>query len=261
MAFEVNEIFSGVMHIRDAMGVCMTLLAGTKRALLVDTGYGMENVHDFVRSLTDKPLTVVLTHSHHDHAMGARWFDQVYLMNADIAAYGEFTGPKLRARVTNQAKYKGLDADESLMTAEFPAPTLLEECVIDLGGMTAQILSCPGHTPGSAVVYIPEYQLLLTGDDWNPCTWLFFEAALGAKEYRHNVQQLLKLPFTQVLCSHQLDLYPREKLERFLLGLTDDALRCAKKVVIPPYAHIDTRQVDLPEEQVFVFDYAKAGMD
>ena len=37
--------------------------------------------------------------------------------------------------------------------------------VIDLGGLTAQIIEAPGHTPGSAVVYVPERKLLLSGDD------------------------------------------------------------------------------------------------
>ena len=42
MAFEWKEALPGVFHIRDGMGVCMTLLRGEKRALLVDTGYGAE---------------------------------------------------------------------------------------------------------------------------------------------------------------------------------------------------------------------------
>lgn len=261
MAFEVNAVFPGVRHIRDEMGVCMTLLTGEDRALLIDTGYGTENVLSFIRTLTDKPLTVMLTHSHHDHAMGARWFDQVHLMTEDCGTYAEFTGPAMRKRVAQQAAGKGIAVDAAFLTADFPAPMLLAPREIDLGGLTAQIISCPGHTPGSAVVYIPQHQLLLTGDDWNPCTWLFFEAALGAKAYRRNVRALLTLPFRHVLCSHQLRMYPREMMEAFLDALTDEALRAAEKVAIAPYTHIDTRQVRVPEEQVFVFDYAKAELD
>ena len=71
---------------------------------------------------------------------------------------------------------------------------------------------------------------------------------------------LLKLPFEHVLCSHQLQLYPRSKMEIFLNALTDETLRSAPKVSIPPYDHIDTRQAGLPDEQIFVFDYAKAQL-
>lgn len=261
MAFEVNAVFPGVRHIRDEMGVCMTLLTGENRALLVDTGYGTEDVCAFIRSLTDKPLTVMLTHSHHDHAMGARWFDQVHLMAADCGTYAEFTGPAMRERVAQQARGKGIVVDDAFLTADFPAPIPLESCEINLSGLTARIISCPGHTPGSAVVYVPEHRLLLTGDNWNPCTWLFFEAALGAKAYRRNVRGLLALPFRHVLCSHQLRMYPRETMEAFLDALTDEALHGAEKVAIEPYTHIDIRQARLPEEQIFVFDYAKAELN
>jgi len=260
MAFEVNQVLPGVWHIRDEMGVCMTLLAGESRALLVDTGYGTEDVAAFVRTLTDKPLTVFLTHAHHDHILGARWFEQVHLLEADCGDYPEFTGDAIRQRVARQAQFKGIAVDEHFLTMAFPVPCAMQPCEMDLGGMTARIIACPGHTPGSAVVYVPEHRLLLTADDWNPCTWLFFEAALGAKDYRRNVRELLALPFEHVLCSHQPHLYPRETLESFLNGLTDEALRSAQKVSIMPYAHIDTRQVNLPGEQIFVFDYAKADL-
>ena len=42
--FSWQEIYPGVIQIRDCMGVCMTLLKGSERAILIDTGYGMEDV-------------------------------------------------------------------------------------------------------------------------------------------------------------------------------------------------------------------------
>lgn len=137
-----------------------------------------------------------------------------------------------------------------------PAP--LQARKIDLGGMTAEIIPCPGHTPGSCVVHVPERSLLLSGDDWNPCTWLFFPAALNVWDYRDHVRGLLKLPFEHVLCSHQPALYPRETMSAFLAGLTDDAILAAHPVCIAPYEDIDTRQADLPQDQILVFDWAKA---
>lgn len=74
MAFTVHAVMPGVWHIVDCMGVCMTLLEGENAAMLVDTGYGIEDVADFMRHMTDLPLTVFLTHNHHDHAMGVRCF-------------------------------------------------------------------------------------------------------------------------------------------------------------------------------------------
>ena len=70
MSFRTERIIPGVTHITDGMGVCMTLLAGSERALLIDTGYGFESVREIVESLTELPCEVILTHGHHDHALG-----------------------------------------------------------------------------------------------------------------------------------------------------------------------------------------------
>ena len=110
MAFEWKEALPGVFHIRDGMGVCMTLLRGEKRALLVDTGYGAEDVAAFVRTLTDLPLTVVLTHGHHDHALGSRWFGEVHLLPEDFPVYETSTAPLCAFRADRHAVSHGLGA-------------------------------------------------------------------------------------------------------------------------------------------------------
>lgn len=200
MAFEVNRVCDGVTHIRDCMGVCMTLIEGEKAALLVDTGYGVEDVSAFVTTLTDKPVSVLLTHNHHDHALGARWFDKTVMLPEDQAEWPVFTGEAKRRVVLGQAQAKGLTVTEAdFLAGECRMPYAAHGGTLDLGGLTAEIIPCPGHTPGSCVVYIPARKLLLTGDDWNPCTWLFFDAALGVKQYRANVCALQELPFTHVL--------------------------------------------------------------
>lgn len=256
-----REVLPGVHHIEDALGVCMTLLVGDRAALLVDTGYGTEDVAAFVRTLTALPVEVILTHGHHDHCMGARWFPRVRMFPEDMPDFVTYTGPVTRQRILSSAAAHGIPVDEAdYLSALLPTPDALTGGEVALGGLTAHILPCPGHTPGSCVVWVPERSLLLTGDDWNPCTWVFFPRALGVRAYRENVRGLLRLPFTRVLCSHRPALFPREMLERFLSALTDEALRAAHPVRIPPYETIDTRQCDLPCGQLLVFDHAKADL-
>lgn len=259
--FDVFDVMPGVRHIRDCMGVCMTLLEGDSRALLVDTGYGVEDVAAFVQTLTNKPLRVLLTHNHHDHALGARCFDEVCMLAEDMAAFPKYTGSEMRRRVYNQAVAKNLSVDENVFLAgEIALPAVLQPGEMDLGGLTAEVIHCPGHTPGSAVVYVPERKLLLSGDDWNPCTWLFFEEACGLKEYRNNMRGIQTLPFEHVLCSHQPTLYDRWMFDDFFNALTDGNLRQATPTDIAPYENIDTCQASLPHDQIFVFDWAKSGL-
>ena len=258
MSFELNQVCPGVIHIRDAMGVCMTLIEGKKSALLVDTGYGTEDVAAFIRALTDKPLTILLTHNHHDHALGARWFDKTVMFPEDLAEWPVFTGMDKRRAVMKQAVSKGLPVSErDFLAGEYRLPLPMSKGAFDLGGITVEVIHCPGHTPGSCVVYVPTHKLLITGDDWNPCTWLFFEAALPVAQYRENVRRLQQLDFNHVLCSHQLECFPRAKFDAFVDNLTDDVLDAAHPVTIGGYEHINTRQADVAEGQILVFDWNK----
>ncbi|MDO5436228.1 MAG: MBL fold metallo-hydrolase [Clostridia bacterium] len=254
--FSVNPVLPGIYHIRDAMGVCMTLLTGTEKALLIDTGYGTEDVRAFVSGLTEREITVLLTHGHHDHAVGARWFDKTYMFAEDLDEFRELTGPAKRAVLAEQAAVKGLSVPEDWMTRAVKEPEPLHEQTIALGGMSVRVMHVPGHTPGSFVAYIPEHRLLLSGDDWNPCTWIWFPSAEGIGTWRANMKQLYSLPFTHVLCSHQPDLRTREELVSFVDSITDEAI--AKAEPVDMGSPIDTRVIRFSDERLIVFDHAKA---
>ena len=263
MSFQYTQPFPGVYHIQDILGVSMTLLVGEEKALLVDTGYGLEDVKGMVRTLTDRPVTVLLTHGHHDHALGARWFDEVLLFPEDREVFETYTGEYWRKRVLGGVSQECKDTlrlektGESFLRAVMPVPADLQEGETALGGLTAQVLKCPGHTPGSAVIYVPERKLLLTGDDWNPCTWLFFPEALPARVYRENMKKLLEIPFRKVLCSHRADLYDREDLTAFVEGLTDEVLSEARPVDTGERVGVRTSEASPARDQIFVFDTAK----
>ena len=258
MSFYVWEPLPGVFHIRDVMGVWMTLLKGSDRALLFDTGYGLEDVSAFVSSLTGLPLHVLLSHAHHDHVMGARFFPSVSILEAEQETAREYTGEKWRRKVLAEALAAGIDVcAEEYLHADMPAFVSAGEGCIQLGGLTAQIIACPGHTPGSAVIYVPERELLLTGDDWNPCTWLFFPEALGAVQYRENISKLLDLPFRHILCPHSDRLCAREELEAFVHALSDEALSGAPSCGEGAAMGIHTAQISVPGGDRFVYDRRK----
>ena len=49
----------------------MYLVEGTEKAALIDTGYGVGNLKGYIKTLTEKPLIVLITHGHLDHVAGA----------------------------------------------------------------------------------------------------------------------------------------------------------------------------------------------
>lgn len=202
MAFTVHAVMPGVWHIVDCMGVCMTLLEGENAAMLVDTGYGIEDVADFMRHMTDLPLTVFLTHNHHDHAMGARCFPETYMLEADMADWRMFTNDEMRRRVLTQAIGKNLPVDEkTFLAGEIPLPKVMKPGVIDLGGLTAEIIEAPGHTPGSAVVYVPERKLPAVRRRLEPLHMALLPAGAGAsgvpqQHARHSAAAIRESPLS-----------------------------------------------------------------
>ena len=257
MIYRAKELLRGVWQITGEMGVCCTLLAGEERALLVDAGYGLGDIHAYVRTLTDKPVQLLLTHGHHDHALGAMHFSSAWLFPEDEDVYRTYTGEPQRRRVADSAQAAGIGVDRERFLTAAMAVTAPPPPSADLGGMTARILLCPGHTPGSAVVHVPERGLLITGDDWNPVTWCFFPEALPVREYRENVRKLADLPFRHVMCSHRENLWPRKALTEFLDGLTDECLNGAEPSDEGKEKGIETYTAHPAKDQILVFDHAK----
>ncbi len=263
---EAREVFPGVHHLTDAMGVSMTLLQGAGRAMLFDTGYGLENVRERVLELTDREVDVVLSHGHHDHILGARWFGRTYLSEEDLEEYRLRTGRAQREKVAAQAAGKGLTVPGDFLTAVWPEPVALkmgericgfESLCSDLGDLKITLMKVPGHTPGSLILYIEKWGLMLTADNWNPCTWLWFPSAVPARIWRENMKRVMAaFPVRWVLCSHDGRLFSRDTVDRYLQALTDEKMNQAERVRLDE--RIDTRQVSLEREGMrFVFDWRK----
>ena len=167
--FHIETIRPNVILIDDCTDSSAYLILGTHTALLVDTGMGGDNFPEVVRSLTDLPITLFITHAHPDHHRYAASFAPVYLHQKD---YDILT--PMRNEVDP------LTPDASVFTP------VEEGFRIDLGGATAIVYWVGGHTPGSAAVVIPEYEIVCTGDAFGSGVgvWMQVPFALNMAEYR-----------------------------------------------------------------------------
>ena len=75
--FRVEEINPCLVRITDVADTHFYLIRGDRKAALLDTGVGCGDLRSLVERLTDKPLIVLITHGHIDHAMGAGQFENV----------------------------------------------------------------------------------------------------------------------------------------------------------------------------------------
>ena len=92
----VSEIAPDTYAINEFGLAAMYLAVGSERALLIDTGCGLTDLPALVRRFTDKPLDVMLTHCHPDHAGGIGWFDRIYLHPDDFPAVPELDADEIR---------------------------------------------------------------------------------------------------------------------------------------------------------------------
>lgn len=250
--YSAKEMLPGVFHIFDSLGVHLTLLVGEKRALLFDAGYGAHDLPAFIRTLTSLPYEVVLSHVHHDHALGAIHFERVYLHRNDWDLLPTYTGAFQRQRVVERA---GLTAahNEAFLNAPFPAVEDMPETAFDLGGMTAQPLFAPGHTPGSVALLVKERGLLLLGDCWNPQTWVFFPEALPVRQYAKTFHSLMSKPFTHALAPHTDTLLTRDFLLKYDKGLNEKGFASAKPFIIAGQEHLPTLAYEPTPGSLLVF--------
>lgn len=259
--FVIHEVMEGVYHFQEPMRVCTTLLVGDRAALLVDTGYGLHGLPEQVRRLTALPLTVINTHGHHDHACGNMLFEQVYIAQADIPVCAFYTRPEQRARVLDQAAQggklpEGIDREAYLHAGCGPVVPLQQD-TFDLGGLVAQVIPMPGHTPGSLGVYVASRKLLIVGDSWNPTTWLFFPEAMPVMQYADMMYGLAALPVDTVLASHAPGPVPGTRLKSAIAGLTRETFTSATPVTIGGYEHIQTYECRPEPHTNLVFDREK----
>ena len=270
--FTAVQVFPGITHITDAMGVSFTLIEGTEYSILFDTGYGLEDTASFVSTLTSKPLKVLLSHGHHDHVLGARWFSETYLAEEDLAEFRERTGPEQRKKVTEQAKDRNVGVPDDYLKSgiQTPKPIFFPDCTDGFssvtekpGGLTVRVIRIPGHTPGSIILHIPEYHLLLTGDNWNPCTWMWFPTSLPVCIWRNNMQRLIRsieknrdAEIDHVLCSHQPIMRTGKEIKAFLEYMTDE--RIASAPAADMGAPINTHMIHkTTEDWTLIFDKDK----
>ena len=176
MYYQVEPLFPGLTRIWDVAHTAMYLVEGTEKAVLVDTGVGVGDLKEVVDGLTGKPLTVLLTHGHVDHALGAKGFDDVRISPLDEGVYAEHCVFEGRKGYVMGSAMQGGDPGlvASIADSDYLEPSdfsrfgsLAAGDCFDLGGVTVEVLQGAGHTPGTLTMLIPEWRVLLLGDACN----------------------------------------------------------------------------------------------
>src|SRR6266550_9212315 len=83
--YEVAANLFAFCETRHYENTTVNLMIGQERAILVDTGCGIGNVCKAVSELTDKPVTVINTHTHLDHLGSNHQFDEIAMFDHPLS--------------------------------------------------------------------------------------------------------------------------------------------------------------------------------
>jgi glyoxylase-like metal-dependent hydrolase (beta-lactamase superfamily II) len=125
-------------------------------AIVVDPG---DDIPRILAILQRHKLTVkqiLITHAHIDHIAGA-------------ARLKRLTGAPILYNPRDLPLVKMMDIQAGwlgMATPEVPPPddSLDQGRIVEIAGLSGEILHTPGHTQGSVCLYLPEKNLLLAGD-------------------------------------------------------------------------------------------------
>ncbi|MDD3361429.1 MAG: MBL fold metallo-hydrolase [Hespellia sp.] len=209
--FTAEKINENLTCIRLKSGELLYLLEGKEKCALIDCGYGAGHLGEYVKTLTEKPVTVLLTHGHIDHAMAAPEFETVYMNKKDISFYQKQCSVEERMGYAHAGL--GPAADELKLDDYTPAEPdkeffdLEDGMMFDFAPFHIEAHEFPGHTPGSMVFLIPEMRILILGDACNNATFMFDEMCLPLNEYKKIlvvVKDKLEGKYDRVLISHHV---------------------------------------------------------
>jgi len=135
---DIIQINDTTWRIEDK-GVRFFLLAGTEKALLIDSGMNTPNAKQIAESITKLPVMLINTHADPDHISGNGSFDYCY-MHPDEENVYRVHGGTGRIQPVN------------------------DNGIIDLGNRPLKIIFIPGHTPGSIALLDINNRVLISGD-------------------------------------------------------------------------------------------------
>lgn len=211
MACFHRQVMDGICHIGDGRGNFCTLLVGETGAVLYDTMMGLEDLRGYVAGLTEFEPIVVNSHCHFDHVGGNYQFDRVYMGEADFPLLDVGLG---HIPILEQTTGLSLPHLQDSFAGKERVFAMVPGTVLDLGGLTLEVLALPGHTPGSLGLLCRERRLLLAGDAISPQACLFFpESSLA--DYAGTLDNLKSAPFDTFLLAHFDILFPKAMLDRF----------------------------------------------
>lgn len=186
------------------------LLLGDNKAILIDTGLGIDNIKRITHQLTDLPIIVITTHVHWDHIGSHAVFEEIYVhrLEEDWLVNG-IKGLSIDQIRKDIARDITLPIPKAFHPETFkpfqgkPTRLLQDGDMIDIGNRSVKIIHTPGHSPGHICVQDYETGYLFTGDLLYEGTIFAFYPTTDPHDLIHSLDKIASLShIKQIYGSH-----------------------------------------------------------
>jgi glyoxylase-like metal-dependent hydrolase (beta-lactamase superfamily II) len=200
--FQVYETSDGVYSIVEPYQFQESishLIVGTERAILFDTGTGLLPIRPVVERITERPITVLNSHTHYDHVGGNAEFSSILAIDSDYtrANMAGFDRGQIAAEFAPEAFCNGppSGADlEEIHTRPWQASGYVEDGeILELGGRRLEVLHVPGHAPDATALLDRENGLLFTGDTFYDAELWLYAPESNLDDYDRAITRLANL--------------------------------------------------------------------
>jgi len=220
--YNVGESVFAIAEPYNFQEVISYLILGSEKALLFDTGMGLDSMSILISELTDLPVTVINSHTHYDHIGSNHEFDNILAMNTDYtkkwATHGwphESVKHEIQSDALCSHYLSGADIAEYHISPFKISKYVHDGYIIELGNRQIEVISIPGHTPDAIALLDRERGYLWTGDTFYEATiWLFFEGT-DLEAYEKSVNKLADIAplLTKVFPAHNTAVSNPERLD------------------------------------------------
>lgn len=174
--YRYTQLSNRVIRINGLLGLTneyFYLVIGDKFAAYIDTGFGLGDLKAFAKQFTPLPLIVLNTHGHKDHVGGDFQFECAYACPEDWEMLKcAYNAEELNEMASSRLAQAGIWVESDSVFAPLPGKLELlpvyDGDVFDLGGITLEAITMPGHSYGCVSYLLQEERILFSGDNCGP---------------------------------------------------------------------------------------------
>jgi len=189
------------------------LILGKEKALLFDSGMGLDSISPLIREITQLPIIVLNSHTHPDHIGGNYEFNHILALNTPFTRQNAKKG------------YKHEEVNWEISPASFCLKRLLkmdtahyyikpfkvtqfieDGYVIQLGSRSLKVIATPGHTPDALCLLDKKSGYLWCGDSFYEGPILLSSDVTDLKAYQKSIKRMADLASVsiRILPAHNL---------------------------------------------------------